>query len=532
MTMKADIQRDERAGRETAARLLSPGQVALGAAIAAAAAAEAAIFGPLALLRTAVALAIAFYVVFVGLKVVLWWAAAARPAARAGAPAQLPDAADPDLPRYTVLVPLCREANVIPQLAAALSGLHYPAAKLQILLLLESYDTETQEAAAAANLPDHFEILIAPDAGPRTKPKACNFGFEHATGDIVVIYDAEDRPEPDQLLRAVGGFRAAAAREATRRTGCLQARLAFWNPRSSWVSSYYWAEYVIHFQWVLTGLTRLRLIPPLGGTSNHFLIRALETVAWANGDWEFDGPDGERVSMRGPWDPYNVTEDADLAFRLARAGYEIGMLDSVTYEEAPDTARTAKNQRSRWLQGYAQTGLVHTRHPLQQLRTVGPLRYLTFNLLMLGTPASLLLNPVMWAMTVGYIAARLASVTAVSAFIESLFPAPVFYAGILVAVAGNAVLFGQKLITPLRQQEASALRQPGAAQHPLAAYQGEQEYGLTVRLLFTPAWWAFTSVSASRALRKLLLPSGRSHWDKTTHGHALATELELAGPQC
>lgn len=60
--------------------------------------------------------------------------------------------------------------------------------------------------------------------------------------------------------------------------------------------------------------------------------------------------------MRGPWDPYNVAEDADLAFRLAVAGYEIGMLDSVTYEEAPDIARMAKNQRSRWLRGFAQTG--------------------------------------------------------------------------------------------------------------------------------------------------------------------------------
>jgi glycosyltransferase XagB len=543
--MKSDSRLDHGAGRESAARLLSHGQVALALAIAGAAAAEAAILGPLALLRTAVAIAIACYVVFVGLKVILWWAAA-RPAGGSGRRAgAIPRATDPDLPRYTVLVPLCGEANVITQLVAALSGLHYPAEKLQILLLLENYDTETQEAAAAASLPDHFEVLIAPDAGPRTKPKACNFGFEHATGDIVVIYDAEDRPEPDQLLRAVAGFRDAGAGDASRRTGCLQARLAFWNPRDSWISSFYWAEYVIHFQWVLTGLTRLGLIPPLGGTSNHFLIPALEAVAWANGDWEFEDALGHRVTMRGPWDPYNVTEDADLAFRLAQAGYQIGMLSSVTYEEAPDTVRSAKNQRSRWLQGYAQTGLVHARHPLRQLRTVGPLRYLAFSLLMLGTPASLLLNPIMWAMTIGYIAARLASVTAASGFIESLFPAPVFYAGILIAVAGNAVLFCQKLITPLRQQQATpppaglALVGPavgslvgspaGSARHPLAEYLREQEYGLTARLLFMPAWWAFTSVSASRALRKLLLPSGRSHWDKTPHGHALETELELVG---
>ena len=512
---------------DTAARLASRGQAVAAAVLVAAAAAEALLFGPMTLLRTAVALAIAFYIVFVGLKVIVWQAAA-RPAARAGFPPQgLPAADDPQLPRYTVLVPLCGEANVVGRLVAALSGLYYPARKLQILLLLEEYDEETQAAVRAVDLPAHFEVLIAPDAGPRTKPKACNAAFSRATGDIVVIYDAEDRPEPDQLLRAAAGFRELAVRDP--RTGCLQARLAFWNPRGSWISSYYWAEYVIHFQWVLAGLSRLGLIPPLGGTSNHFRIEALRAVASANGPWRFEDARGRPVTMTGPWDPYNVTEDADLAFRLAQAGYRIGMLGSTTYEEAPDTARKAKNQRSRWLQGYAQTGLVHTRRPVRQMRAVGPVRYLAFILLILGTPASLLLNPIMWATTVAYIVARLAPFSAVSAFIDQLFPAPVFYAGILVAVAGNAVLFAQKLFTPLRQQQ-----QPGPARgtpgyHPLAGYLREQEYGLTVRLLFTPLWWGFTSVSAVQAMHRLLAPSRRSAWDKTPHGHALDTEIALMG---
>jgi cellulose synthase/poly-beta-1,6-N-acetylglucosamine synthase-like glycosyltransferase len=518
-----------RTGSPTAARLLSRGQVVFAAVAAGAAAAEGALLGPVALLRTAVALAIAFYVVFVGLKVILWWAAARRPGPRQAAGAA-PGRDDPGLPGYTVLVPLRGEANVITRLVAALSAMRYPAEKLQVLLLLEEYDAETQAAVAATPLPDNFEVVTAPDVGPRTKPKACNYGLARATGELVVIYDAEDRPEPDQLLRAAAGFAEITPRDP--RVGCLQAQLAFWNPRESWISSYYWAEYVIHFQWVLAGLARLGLIPPLGGTSNHFRREALAAVSRANGPWEFGGAGGRPVTMPGPWDPYNVTEDADLAFRLALAGYRIGMLGSRTYEEAPDTARSAKNQRSRWLQGYAQTGLVHTRHPLRGMARVGPLRYLSFVLLMLGTPASLLLNPVMWAATVTYVVARLAALPAVSAFIESLFPAPVFYAGILVAIAGNALLFGQKIVTPLRQQQQSrpATSAPAApGSHPLGEYLRGQEFGLTPRLLLTPVWWAFTSVSASRALRKLLTPSGRSSWDKTPHGHALETELELVG---
>jgi glycosyltransferase XagB len=506
---------------ETAARLLSTGQK-IAAVLLLLAVAVGAAFGPILLLKVAVGLGIAFYIVFVCFKCVVWYAASKS----ADPQYDLPAEDDPDLPRYTVLVPLHREATVIGGLIKALSGLRYPAERLQILLLLENDDHETQAAVAATDLPGYVEVLVAPDVGPRTKPKACNYGYGYATGEIVTIFDAEDRPEPDQLLKAAAGFRATSATRS--RLACLQARLVFWNPRGSWISSFYWAEYVTHFQCVLTGMARLGLIPPLGGTSNHFRHAALEAVSVSNGPWEFEDSDGNPVTMRGPWDPFNVTEDADLAFRLAMAGYQIGMLNTVTYEEAPDKVTVAKNQRSRWLQGFAQTGLVHSRHPFRMMRSVGSLRYLAFMLFMLGTPFSLMLNPLMWAATILYVVARLDALTSVSTFIDGLFPTPVFYASAVIAVAGNAVLFVQKLITPLRRQQQSEAVSEGT-ELPLAGYLHQQEYGLTFRLLFTPAWWAFTSVSAYRALRKLLIRSQRSSWDKTPHGHELAKEAELAG---
>ena len=185
-------------------------------------------------------------------------------------------------------------------------------------------------------------------------------------------------------------------------------------------------------------------------------MEALDAVARANGVWQFEDSRGGR-SIWGPRDPYNVTEDADLAFRLALAGYSVGMLDSKTYEEAPDTPRKARNQRGRWLQGYMQTGLIHTRHPLWAMRQVGPLRYVAFIMFILGTPVSLVLNPVVWAVTILYIAARLAGYSGAAAFMDTLFSAPVYYVGMLVAVIGNLVLFFQKLITPLRRQRELSL---------------------------------------------------------------------------
>jgi hypothetical protein len=409
-------------------------------------------------------------------------------------------------------------------LLKALSSMRYPSSRLEIIILLEPDDAETLAAVNRIGLPENFRVLVVPAAGPRTKPKACNVGYEQSNGDMLVIFDAEDRPDPDQLLRAVGAFRVISAHD--RCVGCLQAQLAFWNPRGSWISSFYWAEYVVHFQTVLAGLSRLGLIPPLGGTSNHFRREALEAVARANGAWRFEDTHGGK-SIWGPWDPYNVTEDADLAFRLALAGFSIGMLDSKTYEEAPDSARKARNQRGRWLQGYMQTGLVHTRHPMRSMRRVGPLRYLTFITFVLGTPVSLLLNPIVWAVTILYITARLAGDPTWPSFIDKLFPAPVYYVGMLVTVVGNLILYFQTVVTPLRRQQETHVRSRKSGQHPLASYLSAQEYGLTARLLLTPLWWAFTSFSAYRALRKLLIPSQRSHWDKTPHGHTLATEAEL-----
>ena len=510
----------DRRRSECAARLVSPGQVVAGSLIVITIAAGSIVFKLHASLQAFAAAVIAFYLLFIGLKIRV-----SRASSKSRVPRySVPSASDPDLPRYTVLVPVYREGNVVAPLVKALSSMHYSPNKLEVILLLEPDDDETLTAINLVTLPENFRVLVVPDSGPRTKPKACNVGYQYSKGDMLVIFDAEDRPDPDQLLRAVGTFRAISEQDPS--VGCLQAQLAFWNPRESWISSFYWAEYVVHFQTVLAGLSRLGLIPPLGGTSNHFRMEALDAVARANGVWQFEDSSGGR-SIWGPWDPYNVTEDADLAFRLALAGYSVGMLDSKTYEEAPDTPRKARNQRGRWLQGYMQTGLVHTRHPLWAMRQVGPLRYVAFIMFILGTPVSLVLNPVVWAVTILYIAARLAGYSGAAAFMDTLFPAPVYYVGMLVAVIGNLVLFFQKLITPLRRQQETQSCAKTAGRHSLAEYLGNQEYGLTVRLLLTPLWWAFTSISAYRALRKVLIPSQRSHWDKTPHGHALETEAQL-----
>ncbi len=279
---------------ETAARLLSTGQVILGIAIASVAIVVAAAFGPVLLLKVAVGLAVAFYIVFVGFKFVIWHAAA-RPAEPHG---ELPATGDPDLPRYTVLLPLYGEANILGQLVTGLSGLRYPAEKLQILLL-EKDDHETQAAAAAMDLPPQFEVLTAPEAGPRAKPKACNYGYTHATGDIVTIFDAEDRPEPDQLLRAwpASALRrhGAAGSAACRRGWSSGTRAAAGSAPSTGLST--WPTSAGCWAACPAGPH-----PAAGRHEQPLRPRGAGSVSEANGEWEFADDEGHPVTVRGPWD--------------------------------------------------------------------------------------------------------------------------------------------------------------------------------------------------------------------------------------
>ena len=192
-----------------------------------------------------------------------------------------------------------------------------------------------------------------------------------ARGEYLVIYDAEDRPEPDQLRKAVASFR-----KAPRKTACLQARLAIYNADESWISQIFALDYSIWFKALLPGLDRFGVPMPLGGTSNHFRTSILREVCG--------------------WDPFNVTEDADLGIRLAQLGYRVSMLDSTTFEEAPSRFRPWLRQRSRWLKGYMQTCLVHTREPVALTKRVGFRGVAVIQLFIGGVVWSALVNPVLW----------------------------------------------------------------------------------------------------------------------------------------
>ena len=248
-----------------------------------------------------------------------------------------PALADHALPHYTLIVPLYREAEVACELVANLARLDYPRDRLQALIVLEADDLATRSAFHALDLPSFMQVLVAPPGEPRTKPRACNIALELAKGSLVVIYDAEDAPDPQQLREAAARFAADAADLA-----CLQAPLLIETPRYlAFIAEQFRLEYAALFQVLLPAYARWGLPFPLGGTSNHFKISALLAV--------------------GGWDAYNVTEDADIGFRLASAGYRLGVIERPTLETAPTSLDQWGPQRARWIKGHLQTLAVHLR---------------------------------------------------------------------------------------------------------------------------------------------------------------------------
>lgn len=308
-------------------------------------------------------------------------AAASVPAAiEAGAEGRrLPDGR---LPSYTVLIALYREARVAPRLIHALAKLDYPAAKLQVVFLIEADDSETAAAFRAAPMPARFEVLVVPPGLPRTKPRALNAALPIVRGDLLVVYDAEDVVDPAQLRIAANRFARMPGEVA-----CLQGRLVIDNAGDGWLQRLFALEYSGLFDVLGPALSAWRMPLPLGGTSTHFRTRIL------------------RDAMRG-WDAWNVTEDADLGLRLARAGYRVGDLPSATYEEAPTTIEGWLRQRTRWMKGFLQTSVTHGRDPIATYRDLGPLGSLCALTLLPGTVVSALVYPMLMPLAAWSIAMR------------------------------------------------------------------------------------------------------------------------------
>jgi cellulose synthase/poly-beta-1,6-N-acetylglucosamine synthase-like glycosyltransferase len=441
--------------------------------IAAGALAFATVFGlladPMLTATVLVGCATAYFVASTGFRFYAAW--------RGSRPGATIDPSDEDLmtldarslPVYTILLPLYKEKPAtVRALFGALSRMDYPKHKLDGLLLIEADDDHTRRAIEEVGRPAWMRVLPLPPGTPRTKPRAMGIGLRYAKGSLLTVYDAEDKPDPTQLKKAVWGFRAADESLA-----CLQAKLGYYNPRQNLLTRWFTLEYDAWFNIILPGLHRIGAPIPLGGTSNHFRRPALDACLG--------------------WDPYNVTEDADLGLRFARLGLATAMLESTTEEEANSRLANWLRQRSRWSKGYMQTALVHTRRPVKLVRELGPKATVFFLLTVGGAVLTALLAPIFWLLLLSWVWVQ-------PGWVAAMFPGPIYYAASVSLLLGNFLLVFLSLCA--------------------AVTRGHDD--LAPHALLTPLYWALMSAATYVALVELFVRP--SHWHKTEHGLHLAEE--------
>ncbi|HPH96019.1 MAG TPA: glycosyltransferase family 2 protein [Anaerolineaceae bacterium] len=414
-------------------------------------------------------LAMVFYMVYSGFKLFLIYKALDEDLEVPVSQEDIENLDDRDLPVFSILVPVYKEAEILADLLEALKRLDYPTTKLDILILMEEDDQATVKAFYDWNPPSHFRGLVVPTAQPKTKPKACNYGLIHARGEYVVIFDAEDLPDPNQLKKVVVGFSKLPPEYA-----CIQSKLNYYNRDQNLLTRWFTIEYSMWFDLFLPGLNSSKSPIPLGGTSNHFKRSALLEI--------------------GAWDPYNVTEDADLGIRLYKRGYKTAIVDSTTYEEANSKLGNWIRQRSRWIKGYIQTWLVHMRHPIRLWKEIGWKAFWGYQFVVGGNFISALLNPIYWVFTTVWFIFQWQ-------FIQQIFPSAVFYFGAL------CLFFGNFAFTYINV--AGAMRR--------------NYYGMVKYALLSPFYWALASLAAWKGFLQLF--RNPHYWEKTIHGLSSKTPV-------
>ncbi|PWK61175.1 glycosyltransferase family 2 protein [Roseicyclus mahoneyensis] len=364
-------------------------------------------------------------------------------------------------PMVTLIAPLYQERDIAATLVKRLGELDYPPERLDVLLAVEADDATTRAALAATHLPPWIRVITVPDGQPRTKPRALNFALNFARGDIIGIYDAEDRPDPDQITRITERFANRPPEVA-----CLQGRLDYYNARHNVLSRLFAIEYANWFRVLLPGVQRLGLVVPLGGTTLFLRHKVLVEV--------------------GGWDAHNVTEDAELGLRLARRGYRTEIIDTTTFEEANAAVLPWIRQRARWQKGYLMTWAMAMRAPRALWRDLGPVRFAALQVQMLFAVAGFLVAPLLWSLMV--------KPFGVAHPLDALV-GPMGYGIMATAFVGSIVL---SVALSIHATRAAHLRH------------------LRPWIMLSELYFLLATISAARAAAEMLMRP--FWWAKTTHG--------------
>ncbi len=225
-------------------------------------------------------------------------------------------------PTVSVLLPFYKESEFsVERTVESIERQTYPAEKLEIVYILEPDDNVTR-------IPTHQNkqiprVIVRTDGRVHLKAHALNKGLEVAKGDIIVVYDADDTIDPDQIGKGVSLMEEKGY-------DVLQPIVVRKSGRSAitklfGVDSFVWnRKFLPYFQ-------RSVGVFPLSGEGLFNRRAVLQEIGGF---------------------PEVLTEDAYLGIQLAERGKRFGLLDSTVTEEPPKNWASHFRQRVRWFRGY------------------------------------------------------------------------------------------------------------------------------------------------------------------------------------
>lgn len=277
-----------------------------------------------------------------------------------------------NLPKYCILLPIRNEPiPVVKKLISNINKLNYPKDKLDVVMLVDEDDNYLNDVQDL-NTPDYFRILSSEAKFPFTKPKVCNLGLITTGAKFVTVYDAEDTPDPDQLLKVLHKFKDP-------KVACVQCRLHYNNKNHNWLSKFFNLEYLTWFSMTIVGLSKVQgnaAVIPLGGTSQHLRVKELIEI--------------------GGWDAVNVTEDCDLGLRLSRLGKTTVISNSYTNEVAVKELKHWVPQRTRWQMGFMVTYISHCKDIVNLFKELGFYKFMHFMYSVAGSFINPLITPLLF----------------------------------------------------------------------------------------------------------------------------------------
>lgn len=377
-----------------------------------------------------------------------------------------------DLPMISIILPVYKEKEIIPQLCRRMAEMRYPIDKLDFIFIFESGDDETIQAFLDHEKPAHFKGLVSPDVKPKTKPKALNVALRETKGEFLVIFDAETLPEPDQFMKAMSAFRSDPTLDY------IHSRIDVYNPGVNWITKSYAAEFSFFYNFFLPGLATVRSPTPISGHSVYFRREQLIKV--------------------GGWDAYNLAEDCDIGIRMFRNGYKsASVIDSYSWEQSTSSIGDWLKQRTRWMQGFVQTSMVNLRFPALLWKDLGGLR--NFLMFMFHVPGGVFLNGlnlVQWCILVFWYFTRDPNV-------QSIF------SGVLLYISFSSFIVANSLFTYFN----------------LLGLLYRRYYALVPTALGSMFYWLMLSFATARAILRFFRQE--STWDKTNHPVITPAPLKL-----